>query len=873
MLLVFSVISVVPVGSWHTPCSTDDELYEEFGPRPSQLLIKVYTDYVAELEGFKNQEVDIMDWALEPLDYQWFQTNDPNHEQYSTAFYNEFEIFQYDFNCQVMPTMLVSVRQALAHIVDKQYFIDTNLNGMGKKIDSALGNLPGWYNPACTNKYNLQQRTTMTPLPDDPLDWEAAYDLLVAELGPPIQDPEDPAYFTWTWPTPFPDPDPTGTFPPVPDGYLLFHARSDSAIRMVQGNYFKDCVYTFMPQILSSLGKPPARIHVQLWIVPRSIYNGQVRAYYRYHLSTGGWILNTPDPDFLLFYTTNFIQKPDPYGYNYVMYSNPDYDIEVDLMITASSIGTADNPCDAVYHAWQAQEIMENDEPVIWMWSTAGYKAYLSNWEGIVNEVGFGANSWWTFMNAHKAGSESCDTIRYGWAGDLFSLNIISANWYSDFEVLNKVYDTSINYNPYGTAEDRPSIVAGWEYDTWEPTPGYTCTKLTLHIRQDVWWQDVPAHDRTTIAWDGGTQLNGPFINYQLTPVDVAFSSIYQASNPNSWWGWCIADVDHVCINLDDCWGDMWPWTYPGADPHWWDLDDTPDPYSFPYTYVQHEDIGAYDIGFYFNWYAPWLTLHMIGQLPIIPHHVWSEILISNSHTIDPWIYDICYGTGPYILLSRTPGVEMTMIPFRTGQTYRGVTLAHSYYALPVRPTETDPYGVEVVQYGVPAQQDIVSGIIFRANFHGYDRISAHDIEFYFTYGLRWEGGSYNGTSPTFVSPPIPFCTTWTAEWLLRWRDVTPPIPVCAVVKVHVDLHWHIASCWEYNPITQEYDIPHPGCNFISLWGHLDEGVPTCPNWYTFTVYRGIERCIYSFPADINGDGIVDIGDGSQVGLYWMRIY
>ena len=108
LVSIVSATRVVPVSSWHTPSSTDDGLFEEFGPRPSQLLIKIYTDYTSELGGFMNKEIDIMDRVLEPMDYIWFETNDPYNEQYATAFYTEFGTYQYDINCQVLPTSEIS---------------------------------------------------------------------------------------------------------------------------------------------------------------------------------------------------------------------------------------------------------------------------------------------------------------------------------------------------------------------------------------------------------------------------------------------------------------------------------------------------------------------------------------------------------------------------------------------------------------------------------------------------------------------------------------------------------------------------------------------------------------------------------------------
>jgi len=858
VLIALMSLSLIPAATlaWHTPCSTDDGLYEEFGPRPSLQLIKIYTDYVSELEGFKNKEVDVMDWALEPLDYQWFATNDPNHEQYATAFYTEFGAFQYDLNCQVLPTSEISVRRAFAHILDKQYFINTYLAGMAHKMDSALGDLPGWFNPAVTDLYNRQPRTIMLPLPDDPLDWEIAYDYLVADLGPPVPDPESPGFFTWIWPSPFPDWDTSGAFPPVADGHLLFFARSEMVPRQQQGQFFKTCVEDTLPAILVELGKPAAKLHVDLYIAPRATCRAQVFEQYRYHLYSGGWILNR-DPDFLVYYKAVEIIKPSPNGNNYVMYANPDFDAEADLMLYSNTPGSNSNPCDGVYHAWAAQAIMENDEPVIWFWSTAGYKAYLANWRGMVNQAGFGMNSWWSFMNAHKIGSESCDLIRYGWQGPYLTLNVIGATWYWDYEVIGKVYDTLIAVNPYNVAEDRPWM-ASWEVGTWD-NAGDTCSKVVFHLREDMWWQDVPYKDRTEYTLSGGHEIDGPFTNIQVTPVDVAFSMQYHRDNVDDWSQYLADPIDHVGLNPE--WSAAWPWTDPLTDPPWWNL-----PGEYQHDFVQFDaTLKHNDIVIYLGVFMPWLALHWVGGLYIIPMHIWMYIGIDGCELIDPWQADIEYGCGPWILLDNAPGISMTMIPFRNGQTYRGITLEKSgWMCYPVR--MQSPPTAYTKWVGVTGKK-IIAGVT--TSMVSYDRMYKHDIEYYWTFDVTVEvnGTAYASTSvttPTYTTPQIGFGTPY--KLISGAKAVVLPVQfdwgiyADATITVVFTLHWHIASC-EHGPT----------CNFISLWGH------TC------LIDPSEEDIMHVHPADIAGaptndppylgsDHQVSIKDATLIGLYWMQI-
>jgi hypothetical protein len=833
-ITAFSITSVVRVCSWHTPCSTDDGLYEEFGPRPSQLLIKIYTDYTAELNAFKNKEIDLMDWALEPIDYQWFEQNDPTHSQYSTAFYNEFSISEYDIN-SVVPTNIISVRQAFAHLIDKDYFIKTYLPGKASRADLFLSALDGWSPPPpIPDPYNLQPRTIMEPLPDDPLDWVAAFNLLVDDLGPPVPDPENPGDYMFWWPSPFPTPDPTGMFPPVPDGYLLFFARSDIAERTQAGAFFRYCCEVTLPLICEALGYPRTRLHVQIFYVPRVIAEQQVYNYHRFHLYTGGWSLGR-DPGALEGFTAG----------RYFGWYSPAYDDEVALMLESIDVGQRVN------HAKQAQLLLYDDLIPICMWYYTGYKAYLSNWRGMVNEAGVGTTSWWTFLNAHKFFSESCDTVRYGFAGDLQSLNIISAQWYWDWEVLGKVYDTLIKYNPYYIPEDRPWLAGNWTFGVWyspPPPPIMTMTNITFHLRQDVWWQDVPLN-----PWRTWPELRNSFTNVQFTPVDLAFSIEYQRDNPNSWNGWRVANVDHVSVNLRQCWNSSWPWTVPGgAVPPWWNRD----PSLWQYDFVRDDPtLGPYDIVVYFNIFSPWLdTLHQLGSLPLIPYHIWKWIPIDGSESIDPWAEDLVYGSGPWILLDRIPGAAMSMIPFRNGQSYRGITLEKSYFAaLPVRVTNYPPY-----QVGITGRK-----IIFKAKFIGVDRMFAHGINYHWTWGLRWGShweASMNGTSPTYDSGYIGFGQEVTVYYVVL---IPPELVWCNYIKIHVDLHWHIAYC--SNPVGE--------CNFVSLWGHLEEGLSTCKNWYSSTLHvhpPDIAGASVVFPY-LGADGIVSIKDATLIGLYWMQ--
>jgi len=915
VLIALMSLSLVPMGAFahHTPSSTDDNKTDFFGPKPAQYLVSIYTDYAAELAAFKNKEFDIWDWGLDPVDYQWFEANDPNHAQYSTAFYAEFGLFQYDVNNVVAPTNIIAFRQALSHLVDKDYFIGVNLPNAAVKADSPLASITGWYGPPqLTDLYNLQPRTTMTPLPDDPADWEAAYQLFVQALGAPIVDPEDPAYYTWHWDSPFNYIDPSGNYGPIADNHLLVWARSDSnPARAAQGQFIKDCLETALPDMAVSLGHPRVHIHVDLYLVGRGITYPEVMIYGYFHLYTGGWSLNR-DPDFLQYYTIDQqIPYPPGDGNNYIFYTNPNFDTEVYAMLNSPYIGVPSNPCDGVYHAFQAQQIMMGDAGLIPVWAYAGYKAYLANWRGVVNQIGYGTNTWWTFLNAHKVGSQSSDVIRYGWQGDVLKPNPMSYKWLWESFILGEVYDSLIAVDPYNMAHDMSYLTNGWETNTWVKPDLTTATKITFHLRDDVFWQDIPFLDRTAISWDNGAEINGPFVNYQLNPIDVAFSFIYTKNNPLAvTFATSVENFDHAEMNMN-IWGDLWQSVargdYNANTPEFWN---SPDPWPLNYL-VNNPTYGQDDITIYLDSFMPWIGLHKIGGVAILPYHLWRWIPMSSkwdavrgSDILNPLPdasgYDLLYGTGPYVYLTRTPGVSLTMIPYRKGNAYRGITLDNSYFYQAVRPTE-EVGNIDEDWSGLNGQS-----IYFGENLTNYDSAATYVIDYYFDYTIAVNGvtvaDSVTATKQAtllpgqnlYIEQEVYTLSGTTVHWgdRVSWRESFHWIYVSGDPDlvgsggyatdrpgfwsddesfVHVHFPDISGAAAPANGIWPEVYVAADGVVNIrdaSLIG---------ANWQK-TVPAGAKVAINNAAgatarADITNDGTVNIRDASLVGANWQRTW
>jgi ABC-type transport system substrate-binding protein len=705
--------------------------------------MKIYGTYASEYLAFKAQEIDLMDWPLEAADVVDLETTDPTHETYNAVGYKDFGVWELDINDQQYPTSVKSFRQALSYMIDKRYFINTFIGStVAVKADSVLEHLSAWYNPYCDDLYNKVTRNTVLPA-NDLIDFDNAYHLLVDDLGPPVPDPEDPTYFTWLWPEKPTDPHGYANLP----NHLLLFARSEGTPRAALGVFTKTTLEDDMPLANQLLGHPRARIHVDLYTVPRSECRREVMCEYRYHLYTGGWGLNR-DPDFIAFgYASYQCWKPTCYSPNYPCYNNPLFDAQWDL---AESQPTA---ADAKPYVYECQKIMMDDAAIIPIWLTAGYKAYLSEWDGVVSMAGRGPHNFWTLLNAHKSsGTGSGDTLRYGFMNDIASLNPIHASWVWDWYVMENIYDSMINFNPYDVAEDIPWM-ASWDIGTWDSG---TKTKLTFHLRSDIVWQDVPAKEGRTydILPAGATGV-------PVTTKDVAFTVISIRDNLDAWNQFLVADVGRVEIN-DAVLGVV-------GNQMLRPYDDVPmDVYGL-------STVPTQDVIVYYNLLSPWITLHWVGGLPIMPYHIWYWVPwwdYDADGSIDTWLYDpeienTLMGSGPYIFDHRTPGIEILLTAFKIGTEYKAPfgTMQEStgsYFATypPGDCSGADPNAppwrdgivfwqdllVVVVGYGADRLDPRWATMYLpRADFNGDGRISWYDL----LCVLVWYGRDY-GLGPSY---------------------------------------------------------------------------------------------------------------------------
>lgn len=583
----FAMVPSAFAGDW------ERDRLELWGPRVDRLRFNYYAGPDAEFTALEGKDIDITDW---PLTRSWVDKwSDPPYTDYIEQDWSGGErgMFNLDSNQnETMPdgsynpigdptivTMTITSSgvpdegetytasrgyhflHATAHLVKRVEFISTVLLGLGEPVYAWM---PTFYGP--------NVNPTVDQHPYSPT--EAAEILTKAGFVDTDAD---------TW-------------------------RNDP----VTGNNLNiDLVYRFQHTPgRKELGEWVALelelIDVDVTLDPKDGAGAfaKVMVSKDFHFYTGGWSLGTvPDHMYALFHS-DFYWDSGMFCLNYGNHHDPLHDALSELVYYAPDATTA------VTANWDCQETWVDPEHMgssLSIWSAMAPKAcsifyvgagehYGKVWKSLINEDGFGTNSYLTFVSMHPEGVDIGGTIEYGSYVSKIpgALNPFYASWYPDYEVLNKVYDSLCVFDPYDpTNLDKylPWLATAWEVETWAnpDNPDFpTSTKLTFHLD-------------TNIRWHDGT----PF-----TSADVKYTIDYgrDPGNEVDWYP-SVADVHHV---------------------------EAPD----DYTIIVYENVLS-------CWALNWIGI----GFPVAPKHIWEAIEADPEIDIrgfspDPHII----GTGPFMV-------------------------------------------------------------------------------------------------------------------------------------------------------------------------------------------------------------------------------
>jgi len=460
-------------------------VYEKWGPRVDYLQLIIYGSDVAEIQALRDGDIDVMDW---PLDYDNYMDikDDPD---FVVEPLTMFDIYDIDINCLRWPTSDYRFRQAIAHLIDYEWFYTTILRAYaGELMDNIV-----WWESEWTDWYNS----------DAPKYW---YNATLA-----LEILEAAGYKNW-------DSDPeleynNGTIYDLPT--LDFYVRTDDSLREALGDLLAD--------ELNAVGIPTAKLKGDWDYCDPHVYNVP----YDYHLYTAG-MGPFRDLQFLYdYYHSQFATPEEDGAWNNVFFMNDTYDSWVEALKFAPDEAAAQEACK------EAQVTFMDQVPLIPVYHSAGATAYRAKyvhhsgeeaywdkpWNGFINSivptVNSGVSDWWSLLNAHPGDVARGGVLRFGMLSEVDYVNPVIPYSVWDSILLTELYDSLIMRDPYN-GECIPWLARDWTVETWD-NDGETATKLTFHLCGNIKWSD-------------GTPLNSSDVAFTMKYMYDALGSSYYSN-------------------------------------------------------------------------------------------------------------------------------------------------------------------------------------------------------------------------------------------------------------------------------------------------------------------------------------------------------
>lgn len=474
-LLVSALIAVILSSTFAlNRVSGAPSTYAKWGPRVDSLQLLIAHSLEDEVSAFRAGTTDVIDW---PLDYDSYMAikDDPDIVLEPLTM---FDIYDIDINCLRWPTSDYHFRQAIAHLIDYEWFYTNILHAYSGEL---MNNII-WSEPEWSDWYN----------PDAPTYWYNSTLALQILAAAGYQDWDSDGMLEYK--------NITGTYELPP---LEFWAREDDPIRSALGTMINDD--------LNDVGIP-----TEFTIASEEICWDHAYVYYTYHLYTAG-MGPFRDVQFLYdYYHSQFAYPPDePWLWNNVFFINDTYDGYVEALKFAPDPATAEEACK------NAQAIFMDQVPLIPVYHSAGSTAYRAKyghhggeetywdmpWKGFVNTIvpttQSGVSDFWSLLSAHPGDTTRGGVLRFGMLNELDHVNPVTAYSTWDAILLNELYGTLIMRDPLvATFPPKyvPWFAGNWTVGTWD-NEGTPASKLTFKLYDNIQWSDGTPLNSSDVAF------------------------------------------------------------------------------------------------------------------------------------------------------------------------------------------------------------------------------------------------------------------------------------------------------------------------------------------------------------------------------------
>jgi hypothetical protein len=656
LLLILAVsVFAAPVRAFVNPDGpnpTTNSNYELYGPHLDELIVKEYTNPVAEWTALSSRDIDITDWPLTPTYIASFGA-DSKVNVLSAGGMNSMYVI--DFNLDDKEYVPNSARAPYKNLAWNGPVTGDSAYPSG--IPPITNNT--YFRIACRDLFNYSYysdflgeggQVILTPLPAymglESTDWiwpattptfseaQALIDLYRGHIYnyttiSGVNVTED-----WYW-------DYRGIGPHVPtvtekDACLLEFSVRQDANRAKAG----ELLYTE----LTNLGFSFTRNYGYESVSGDTNY-GIVMIDKNYLITTLGWGSVGPTPDYLYagYNSANFWDDPTS--------SCPDESCAHDPIMDNESWWVHNAPTQAVALeaciAFQQRYFAIADEVCLYS-PTAIFASSINyvgpnhygpaanetgvnqTWIGFANTPAVGTQNWFTILNAYANGNlygtgpapaGKPEVLRWGWSvqGYPLHLNPLYSEWVWDYDILGEMFDTPGYLDPYNLQTWHPDLILNWTVGTWTdataPPGQQTKSMVTLTLRPDLYWSDgVP-----------------------ITMADVMFS---------------IVQIGSLCLSK-------------GLPPPWW----------WP-TAATMQSVAIHDqytVSLLFNLNSIWAEGWGLAGFYIVPEHIWKPIILLGTHgpattwgpdpnqiASGPFRYYTSDGVTTLVMIANRPGSTVT---------------------------------------------------------------------------------------------------------------------------------------------------------------------------------------------------------------------
>ncbi len=410
--------------------------WDKWGPRVDQIIMPIIKDSEAQLIAFERGEIDVLPGLTRPVDIDKVKAN-PNA---AVTMDLGFHMFYLCFNMRRGPLDSDVLRQAVAHLTDRDNIIRTLFKGYMLPLSSFIPQSSPFYK---------------ADVPAFPYSPEKAKDIL-DKAGYKI----DPATKIRIDPKTGKPMRELKIFTPT---YEVAPTSADIGKMLAES-----CQAVGLP-----IKAEPMDFNVMLEKLDRAEFDMYVLA----------WSLSRL-PTFLhrFFHSSNDIEA----GYNRPGIRDPELDKHLEALNYPPDLATAKAAAD------RAQLILAEKMPYVPLYSRPYMDAFRTDKvTGFVPMLGWGAASYrnmWTALNIRRAAGEG-GTIRWLLPEEPKNLNMCVASSVYEWEVLGRIDEGLIEVNPE-TLEDIPWIARSWKVGTWEPKPGEKGSVVTFYLEKGVKWHD-----------------------------------------------------------------------------------------------------------------------------------------------------------------------------------------------------------------------------------------------------------------------------------------------------------------------------------------------------------------------------------------------